>query len=413
MKLSLLTSVILAASLAPVLSAPTSSNKTIGAVYIASNTPTDEGNQILVSDIYPDGTVAFRNAIRAGGLGIRGYDSTLPVTPPLFSSGSVVVSQQANVALIVNAGANTMSIFTINPDDPGDVNLLAKPVGSGGEFPISAIFNKAGTKLCVLNGGEINGVACFKVDSVRGLIPISRSVRYMNLAQTTPGFGVPGSATQVKFSADEKRLIVVVKGSNTIEGFVAMWNINHDDSLSAEPTILNVGKNVYPFSLTAIPGSNAFISGDPAGGYDIINLDSVQKKSSKLFAPYKVAKQHGVCWSVQSPLTQHYYLTDTYGGNVVEVAISKDLKPTTVAEYHLDTYDVLLDIDVLHTPTQDFIYSLAANQTSINVLKVEEAGKAEWIQKYNITPGANSQGIPVDKLYVQGLAVYTKDYVSF
>jgi len=226
---------------------------------------------------------------------------------------------------------------------------LAKPVGSGGEFPSSAAFNKAGTKACVLNGGEINGVAfvncflcflfpshlicrlsCFYVDKTKGLTPVSHSVRYMHLNQTTPAYGVPGSASQVVFSPDEKKLIVLTKGDKTTEGVIAIWDINADDSLAETPTIMNIGKNVYPFSMTPIPGSNAFVSGDAALGYDIFNLDSFQRKDVKLMTEYPVPGQKGICWSVQSPLTGNYYMTDTFGGKVVEVSISSDLEAKTV-----------------------------------------------------------------------------------
>ena len=226
---------------------------------------------------------------------------------------------------------------------------MAKPVGSGGEFPNSAVFNKAGTKACVLNAGEINGVAfvncflcflfpshlicrlsCFHVDQIQGLIPISHSVRYLNMPQTTPAFGVPGSASQVVFSSDEQKLIVLAKGDNVTEGFIAMWDINSDDSLAQTPTIMNIGNKVYPFSMTPIPGSNAFVSGDAALGYDIFNLDSFQNKDVKLMTEYPVPGQKGICWSVQSPLTGNYYMTDTFGGKVVEISISSDLEAKTV-----------------------------------------------------------------------------------
>ncbi|KAF8349117.1 hypothetical protein F5887DRAFT_551339 [Amanita rubescens] len=410
MKLSLLASVFLSTLLATVMSAPTQA--TIGSVLVMSNVPYGEGNQLLVSDIYADGTIAFRNATRAGGFGAHGYTGgpLVKVNDGLFSQGAIVVSQKANMAIAVNAGANTVSIFTINPDDPGDVNLLAKPVGSGGEFPTSAVFNKAGTKACVLNGGEINGVACFHVDQIKGLVPISHSVRYLNMPQTTPAFGVPGSVSQVVFSPDEKQVVVLAKGDNVTEGFIAAWNINTDDSLAQTPTIMNIGKNVFPFSMTPIPGSNAYVSGDAALGYDIFNLDSFRRKDVKLMTEYPVPGQKGICWSVQSPLTGNYYMTDTFGGKVVEVSISSDLEAKTVKQYYTDAYDVLLDIDVIHTPSTDYLYSLAANFTSINVMKIEGPGEANLIQKLDLTPGAYNLGLPVDHLYIQGLAVYTKTH---
>lgn len=55
-------------------------------------------------------------------------------------------------------GSNTLSLFSINPSNPIDIRLVGDPTGSGGEFPVSVAFNKAGDTLCALNGGEVNGV---------------------------------------------------------------------------------------------------------------------------------------------------------------------------------------------------------------------------------------------------------------
>lgn len=44
-----------------------------------------------------------------------------------------------------------------------------------------------------------------------------------------------------------------------------------------------------------------------------------------------------------------------------------------------------------------YLYALAGNATSVNVLQVEGPGKVHLIQKMDLAPGAYSQGIPVGK----------------
>lgn len=63
-----------------------------------------------------------------------------------------------NKNALSQAGSNTVSLFSINPEDPTRLTLLGRPVPSGGEFPQSVAINSAGTDVCVLNGGKINGV---------------------------------------------------------------------------------------------------------------------------------------------------------------------------------------------------------------------------------------------------------------
>lgn len=36
--------------------------------------------------------------------------------------------------------------------------MIGRPVGSGGEFPVSVAINAAGDSVCALNGGQVNGV---------------------------------------------------------------------------------------------------------------------------------------------------------------------------------------------------------------------------------------------------------------
>jgi hypothetical protein len=94
----------------------------------------------------------------------------------LFTQGAVKASAAGGVLATVNvccatppgnliklnstlqAGSNTVSMFSIDPADPININMIGKPMPSGGEFPVSLAFNKAGTQLCALNGGKVNGV---------------------------------------------------------------------------------------------------------------------------------------------------------------------------------------------------------------------------------------------------------------
>ena len=55
-------------------------------------------------------------------------------------------------------GSNTVSLFSIDAEDPTKLTQVGKAVPSGGEFPESVTINSKGTTACVLNGGAVNGV---------------------------------------------------------------------------------------------------------------------------------------------------------------------------------------------------------------------------------------------------------------
>ena len=67
----------------------------------------------------------------------------------------------------LQAGSNTISLFSINPKTPTEISLIGNPIGSSGEFPMSLAFNADGSRLCALNGGAINGVKYVLLSSAR------------------------------------------------------------------------------------------------------------------------------------------------------------------------------------------------------------------------------------------------------
>jgi hypothetical protein len=56
------------------------------------------------------------------------------------------------------AGTNSITAFGIDALNPARLNMIGKPISSGGEFPTSLAINRAGNRICVVNGGKINGV---------------------------------------------------------------------------------------------------------------------------------------------------------------------------------------------------------------------------------------------------------------
>ena len=49
-------------------------------------------------------------------------------------------------------------MFSVDPKNPVDIQMIGQPVNSGGEFPVSVAFNANGNVLCALNSGKVNGV---------------------------------------------------------------------------------------------------------------------------------------------------------------------------------------------------------------------------------------------------------------
>ena len=222
-----------------------------------------------------------------------------------------------------------MSIFSIDPNEPTNLTPIGDPVSSEGEFPISVAFNTNGDSFCVLNGGKVNGVNCYKIDQKLGPIAIDNTLRLLTdkIKQSTPPAGPANTASQVIFSEDNKQLIVSVKGSPPNAGFFAIWDVASDGSLSANFKTVSPGKGgLLPFSMTVIPGKNALLATDAGVGFDIVNLKDTSKNTAN-----EIGGQIATCWSAFSPATGNFYLTDIGTSSVTEVHVDGNLKGSVVS----------------------------------------------------------------------------------
>ncbi|KAJ7983090.1 hypothetical protein DFH06DRAFT_715224 [Mycena polygramma] len=369
-----------------------SHEKTVGAAYFMTNEPT--GNYLVSSTIGSDGKLALYEAVNTGGIGAHGLPAP-PGLDPLFSQGSVGVSEAKRFVANVNAGSNTVSVFAIDLFNPAQLWQVGKPVSSGGEFPTSLAINKAGTRVCVVNGGKVNGVSCYNYDAWVGLTPLKNTIRSLKLNQTTPATGPPNTPSQIIFGQDEKTLIISVKA-----GFLAVWDINADGSLSANFRTVTGG--AAPFSLNHIPGKNALVASDPGVGYDIFDLDS-DAKTAAVSTP--IANQGANCWSVYSKESGNFYIIDVGRSVYTEVQVSSTLNSTIVKQYNIGT-DGPIDSDVATVGKKDFIYSLAANVTGLTVLSVNGPGKAAVYQRVDVAGPAKAAKLTINRTNVQGMATF-------
>lgn len=219
-------------------------------------------------------------------------------------------------------------------------------------------FSTKGNTLCALNGGKVAGVLCYTVQSKLGLIPITNTQRTIHLNQTTPPSGGPANtASQISFSQDGKHLIAAIKGIAPTPGYLAVWDFVEGKGLSENFLRITPGNGgLLPFSLTTIPGKNAFLSADPYLGFDIFDFSGGFKNSSGSSA-VAVEGQKAICWSAYSKESGDFYLIDAALSQVIEVNVNNDLKGTMVHvrfpcsfRFHLDLTHNFLNRNI-HYPS--------------------------------------------------------------
>ncbi|KAJ7165919.1 hypothetical protein C8R46DRAFT_1219695 [Mycena filopes] len=370
-------------------------NFPVGAAYFMTNDAS--GNYLVSSSIGSDGKLALYEAVYTGGKGAHGLPAP-PGVDPLFSQSSVAASQTGRFVANVNAGSNTVSVHAIDILNPAQLWPIGKPVSSGGEFPTSLVINKAGNRVCVVNGGAVSGVSCYKFNLLQGLTPIKNTIRSLGLNQTTPATGPANTPSQIIFSADEKQLIVSVK---TGSGFLAIWDFNADGSLSS--TFSTVGGGALPFSMNHIPGTNAILASDPGVGYDIFSLNGSKAKAATVSVP--VEGQGAICWSTYSPQSGNFYLIDVGKSIITELNIASSLKGTIVKQYPLGT-DGPIDTAVATIGKKDFMYSLAAKATGLTVLTVNGPSKLAVLQRVDLVGPAKAAGLAINGTNTQGMATF-------
>ncbi|KAI0756372.1 hypothetical protein C8Q80DRAFT_26133 [Daedaleopsis nitida] len=370
----------------------------VGAVYFITN----EGdiNTILAANINSDGTLVLDRAITTGGSGAHGLED-LEAPDPLFSQASIKASAEGEVLAAVNAGSNSITLFAIDPADPTNLQQIGNPASSEGEFPVSLAFNSKGDTLCVLNSGTVNGVNCFDVDKVAGLTGIPNSLRSLGLNQTNPATGLENTASQVLFSEDDTQLLVSVKGDAQNPGFIAVFDVQADGSLSDDFKQIPAPQGgALPFSMTLIPGTTAVVVPDPQIGFDII--DFVANTTTAV----KIDGQKTTGWSSFSVKTGDFFLTDLDTSTITEVNVDENLKATIVNQFEQGAGTTTMDNDIATVGDTDFLYVLAPNATVIDIFEIIAAGKLQSVATLDLAGPAQDAGITLNAFNIQGLTTF-------
>ncbi|KAF7316830.1 hypothetical protein HMN09_00416200 [Mycena chlorophos] len=383
-------------------------NQAAGAAYFLTNEPS--GSFVVAAAIGKDGQLTLAQATSTNGAGSHGQPGDGP--DALFSQGSVKASANGQIVAAVNSGSDTISVFSIDPQNPTNLEMIGTPVGSGGQFPMSLAINDAGNMVCALNGGEVNGVACFSVDKTQGTVtPVANTVRSLNLNQTTPATGPAGSASHVIFSEDGSKLIASVKGVPPTPGIFAVWDIAQDGSLSQDfQAIQPATGGLLPFSMTVIPGKNAVFATDAGIGADILDLNAQPNNgvASGRSTVLNITGQGATCWSSFSNKTGNFYVTDIGTSEVTEVSLDDNLKPSIVKQYPQGNGVATIDNDIATVNGNDFMFVLAPNATEVKVLSLVAPGNAQALQTVDIAGPAKAAGLTVSAGHLQGMTAFIK-----
>ena len=336
-------------------------------VFVQNDDPA--GNQVIAYDRGRDGKLTQAGTYSTGGLG-GVLDGS--VVDHLASQGSLTYDRRHALLYAVNAGSNTVSVFSVR----GDRLFLRQILPSGGSFPVSVAVH--GDLVYVVNaraGGSLQGFRVF----FGIVLPIRHSTRPLALpAVTTPEFvSTPG---QVAFSPDGSKLLVTTKANGSA---IDVFGVRFDGRLSDAP-VVNALPGAVPFAVdfdaaghlvVTEAGTNALATFTLAGDGTIAAIDS------------KLTGQAATCWVVQA--NGVFYASNAGSGSLSSYRSSPAGLLTAVGLTPTDAGSV----DAAATPDGRYVYVQAGAAGIVDAFGVNGDGSLTAIGSVTVPNAVGGEGI--------------------
>jgi 6-phosphogluconolactonase len=325
-----------------------------GAVYTMTNDPT--GNHVIRYDRGADGVLTNPNYFATNGKGSASIVGS--------NQGALVLSNDGNMLLVVNAGSNEISAFEVTNNGL----TLTDIVKSGGTLPISITMH--GNLVYVLNAGGSGNIVGFRLnnDGILSMIPSSARL----LSTTTAG------AAEVSFNPVGTVLAVTEKNTNKIDTYVVT-----NDGLTNGPNVQN-SAGVTPFGF-AFDNRGQLIDSEAkfstVSSYDL-NDDGILKVISASVPDFRAAP----CWLVVTDNGKIAYTNNAHDGTTSSYTISADGKLTLLQSVAATPGAVNLDLAL--SQGSRFLYSINAGSHTITGFAVESDGSLKPVTSISVPAGS-------------------------
>jgi len=339
------------------------------AVFV--QTDNTAGNAVVAYSRAGDGTLTEAASYPTGGLGGVLAGS---VVDHLASQGSLVYDQLHRLLYAVNAGSDTVSVFSVH----GNRLSLSQVTSSGGTFPVSvAVHGDHVDVLNALGGGSVQGF----IVVLGHLVPLPGSNRPLGLnASATPQFtNTPG---QIAFSPDGSKLIVTTKANgNDIDVF----RVGPFGYLSGTPVV------------TAEPGTVPFaLSFDRAGNLVVAEAGTNALASFRLNADGTISPltavptgQAATCWV--EPADGRFYVSNAGSATLSGFQSGPGGQLTLLGATPTDPGTV----DAAATPDGRFLYVQTGAAGIVDAFKVNSDGSLAELGATVVPDAAGGEGIAV------------------
>ena len=299
----------------------------------------------------------------------------------------------------VNAGSNSVSMFSISETDPTKLTLVGQPAAVPAEFPNTVAASATHGLVCAGSTGAKAGVSCANFDE-NGIGEMD-SLRPFNIGQSTPPVGPGNSVSQVFFSEDETKLFTTVKGNPAmnITGFLSAFEVQAGGaggqaaSLALEDVRSTPQDTAVLFGSLPIPGTSNIFATDASFGAAILSVNDAMESDVEAFQ--EIDGQMATCWVTISSATNSAFVTDVGVARVVEMSLD-DASILGQVDLEATGAPGLIDLSA----RGNFVYALAPNadgESQVLVMDVSGgSGQGKLVQCVGIDAlgaGARSQGM--------------------
>ena len=329
-----------------------------GRVFTQSNDA--GGNHVLVFDRHRDGTLMAAGSHATGGIGTG---------TGLGSQGALVLTDNGNLLVTVNAGSNDVSLFAVRR---GGLHLLDTE-SSGGAMPVSVTVH--GRLVYVLNGGD-NTISGLRIDN-RALVPVAGSTRGLVHSDAI--------APQIGFTPDGDQLVVTEKTTDTIDVF----NV-HGNGTTGAPRA-NASNGATPFGFAFDERGHLVVSNAAGGATDASSLTSYRVRDNgrlvTIDGPVPTTET-AACWVVVSKNGRHVFTTNTGSGSVSGCRIGNRGSLSLLETDGVSSTTGAGPIDVDFSGNGRFLYTLNGGSHSITIDRMRADGSLDPVGTVSGLPSA-------------------------
>lgn len=334
-----------------------------GSVVFAQSDNTD-ANTVVAYERAADGTLTRKGVHPTGG---KGGMLAGTVADHLASQGSLAYDRHSRLLYAVNAGSDTVTVFTVR----GTRLQRVQEISSGGSFPVSVTFH--GDRVYVANtlgGGSVQGYA--RVGE--RLVKVPGWHRDLGLDKGTSAVG------QISFTPDGSQLVVTTKASGQS---IDVFPVDRLGGPSAHPVVTPTpGAVPFGFAFDSAGRIRVTEAGTDSVGTFVVGRDG--RLTPKGTVP---TGQTATCWAVTAG--DHLYVSNAGSGTLSGYRTGRGGGLTALG----DTATHPGTVDAAASSDGRYLYVQTGVRGTVDAFRVGPKGSLTAIGSVDVPGAVGGEGI--------------------